>query len=100
MKPTECEGVLFFEDFPSEFMRGEEISTQLGGVFRSAQLASLRDLKIQMARECKTRGCNAVIGFTYGQKSVGFLKSFISRDDVTWRGGGYLSRVPDSYITC
>jgi hypothetical protein len=50
MKPTECEGVLFFEDFPSEYVKGEEISTQLGGVFQSAQLASLRDLKNEPPR--------------------------------------------------
>ena len=98
MKPTECDGVLFFEDFPADFVQGEEISTQMGGVFRSVQLASLRDLKIQMAKECKRRGNNAVIGFTYGQKSVGFFKSLISRDDVVWFGGGYLSLLPQSYV--
>ncbi len=90
---TECDGVLFYEDFPPGVDKGAEINTTIGGVFANAQLASLRDVKVQMAAECLRRGGNAVVGFTYGQRSSGFLASLFSRDDVTWYGSGFVAQV-------
>mgnify|MGYP001440450791 FL=1 len=92
MKPTEYQGVLFFEDAPDDYISGEPISTEIGGVFRNAQLANLNDVKMQLASECKSRGFNAIIKFKYGQKSSGILASIFSRDDVKWYGTGLLAR--------
>ena len=91
MTPTEQNGVLFFEDFPADILRGDEISTSINGIFSNAQLASLTDVKSQLAEVCKSRGGNAVIGFKYGQKSSGFFASLLSRDNVYWYGSGYIT---------
>ena len=91
MTPTEFAGVLFYEDFPAEMKRGPAISTSIGGVFSSAQLASLRDVKARLAEECKRLNFDAVVGFTYGQRSSGFWASLVSRDDVKWYGSGYVA---------
>ncbi len=93
MTSTECDGVLFFEDYPPEADKGAAISTTIGGVFTSSQLASLRDVKVRLAAECKRHGGNAVVGFTYGQKSSGFLASIFSRDDVQWYGNGFVAKL-------
>lgn len=93
MTSTECDGILFFEDYPAEVEKGDAISTSIGGVFANAQLASLRDVKVQLAQECKRRGCNAIVGFTYGQRSSGFFASIFSRDDVKWYGTGYVGKL-------
>lgn len=93
MISTEYGGVHFFEGYPPEVESGAEISTSIGGVFRNAQLASLRDVKAQLAAECRSRGGNAIVGFTYGQKSSGLLASIFSRDDVKWYGNGYLANI-------
>ena len=99
MTPTECDGVLFFESMPASVTRGPRISTEIGGIFRSAQLASLRDVKSRLADECKKQGYNAVVGFTYGQRSSGFFASLFSRDDVKWYGGGQLATVDKTAST-
>jgi len=99
MISTECDGVTFFEGFPSHAEKGEEISTVIGGVFRSAQLTSLRDVKTLMAIECRRLGGNAIVGFSYGQKSVGFLSSLVSRDDVQWYGKGYLANITTEILS-
>jgi hypothetical protein len=93
MTATVFDGVFFYEDFPPAVARGPEVSTSIGGVFRNAQLASLKDVKAQLASECKKQGYNAVVGFKYGQRSSGFLASIFSRDDVTWYGSGHLANV-------
>ncbi len=36
----------------------------------------------------RAKGGNALVGFTYGQRSVGFFRSFVSRDDQVWYGAG------------
>lgn len=92
MKPTEYQGVLFFEDAPEDYTAYESISTEIGGVFRNAQLANLNDVKMQLASECKKKKFNAIIKFEYGQKSSGILASIFSRDDVKWYGRGFLAR--------
>ena len=93
MTLTEFEGVHFSEGFPPDVEKGQEISTSIEGVFRNSQLASLRDVKAQLAAECKQRGFNAIVGFTYGQRSVGFFASMLSRDDVAWYGSGFLANI-------
>jgi len=90
MTSTECDGVIFFEELPNEWIKGEKISTQLDGFFKNSQTSSLRDVKEAMAKYCKSLGSETVIGFKYGQRSLGFFASFLSRDNVVWYGEGYI----------
>ncbi|MBC2602278.1 hypothetical protein [Puniceicoccus vermicola] len=92
MRSTELDGVLFFEGTPDGWTMGEPISTEIEGLFCSAQLASLKDVKLQMVSECKRRGYHAIVQFEYGQRSSGFLASLFSRDDVKWYAKGILAR--------
>ena len=88
---TQCDGVSFYEDFPSELFKGQKISTQIDGFFRNSQTSSLRDVKEAMAAYCKSNGGNAIVGFTYGQRSLGFFSSMLSRDNIVWYGEGYIA---------
>ena len=92
MKPTEYDGVFFYEDVPPDYNLGEQIATEIGGIFRNAQLANLNDVKRQLAQECKGRGFNTIVNFRYGQKSSGILASLFSRDDVKWYGEGQVAK--------
>ena len=92
MSITQCDGVTFYEDFPNNFTKGEKISTQLDGFFSSSQICSLDDVKKAMALHCKSNGGNTIIGFTYGQRALGFFASILSRDNVVWYGEGYIAR--------
>lgn len=93
MRSTEFQGILFFEGIPSDAIKLEKIDTQIGGVFRNAQMASLNDIKVLMVAECKSKGGNAIVGFTYGQRSAGFWASIASRDDIRWYGSGYVAKI-------
>lgn len=96
MRSTEYQGILFFEDVPAGATLLEKIDTQIGGVFRSAQMASLNDIKGLMAAEARSKGGNAIVGFTYGQRSSGFWASIVSRDDVRWYGSGRVAKIEKS----
>jgi len=90
---TQCDGVSFYEDFPSELIKGRKISTQIDGFFRNSQTSSLHDVKEAMAAYCKSSGANAIVGFTYGQRSLGFFSSMLSRDNIVWYGEGYIANL-------
>lgn len=60
----------------------------LGG----SQIKTLEDVKAELAKRVKAQGGDALIQLTYGQKSVGFLKSLFSVDDVAWWGKGIAGR--------
>jgi len=92
MSITECDGVTFYEDYPTNLTKGKKISTQLDGFFTSSQTLSLRDVKEAMALYCKSNGGNTIIGFTYGQRALGFFESMLSRDNVVWYGDGYIGK--------
>ena len=48
-----------------------------------AQLKSLTDVKQELKQKAEEYGCNAIIGFTYGQKS-----RWLAIDDVAFFGKG------------
>ena len=54
-----------------------------------AQLKSLRDVKNNLVSKAKTAGCNAIVDFTYGQKS-----RWLAIDDVAFWGKGKLAQIP------
>ena len=91
MRSSQYDGINFFEGFPSDLIKGEKISTQLDGFFRNSQSSSLHDVKEMMAAYCKSSGGTAIVGFTYGQRSLGFFASIFSRDNVVWYGEGYIA---------
>jgi hypothetical protein len=43
-----------------------------------------------MANYCRKCGGDTIIGFTYGQRALGFFSSMLSRDNVIWYGEGYI----------
>jgi len=90
MNFTECLGVIFYEDYPIDFSKGIKISTKLDGFFISSQTSSLKDVKEAMANYCRKCGGATIIGFTYGQRALGFFSSMLSRDNVIWYGEGYI----------
>ena len=96
MSITEFDGVVFYENFPSDFTKGEKVSTTLDGFFSSSQISSLADVKKAMANYCKSINENTIIGFTYGQRSLGFFASILSRDNVIWYGEGYIGILEDN----
>ena len=55
------------------------------------QLKDLDDVKRLMAKRVREQGGNAVVDFRYGQRSVGFWRSLIDRDDVSWYGEGNIA---------
>lgn len=94
MVETSFDGVRFFEGRPANARAIEPVRVNLGGMVTSSQLKSLDDVKREMARLATARGGNAIIEFKYGQRSVGFLASLFSRDDVRWYGEGQIASVP------
>ena len=95
MTTTHCDGVAFYEGFPSDFTKGKRVSTKIDGFFASSQTATLHDVKKAMAAYCKLNGGNTIIEFTYGQRALGFFASILSRDNIIWYGDGYIG-VPSS----
>jgi len=93
-QPTEHDGILFYEEVPPQAILGESISVSLGGLLRSSQLLGVSAVKSALAKKAKGRGGNAVVGFTYGQRSAGLLGSVLSRDDVVWYGKGAVAKMP------
>jgi len=75
MLSTQCGGVTFYEGVPSNFSKGAKISTEIDGFFKSSQTASLYDVKESMARYCQHLGGTTIVGFSYGQRSLGFWAS-------------------------
>jgi hypothetical protein len=88
-------GVLFVEGRPPGFNSIGPISSELGDFFTSAQHKSLRDMKEQMAEVARGAGGNCVADFRYGQRSSGFWRSFINRDDMLWYGSGTIGTISE-----
>lgn len=82
-------GVIFIEgDCSSGDILGTcdtDLSFSLG-----AQLKSLRDIKDIMVENVHVLGGNAVINFTYGQKS-----RWLAIDDMAFWGKGKVTRLPN-----
>jgi len=91
MHLTVHDGITFCEGRPEEYDEIKPISIELGGVIQQAQLKTLKDVKTLMAERAKQAGGNAIIDFTYGQRSVGFFRSILQLDDVNWYGGGVVA---------
>lgn len=82
------------------FIEGNELNAkELGrveytkeglGAFYNQQLKDLNAVKDQLAQKAKAMGANAVMNFTYGQKSTTWFRSmFLGLDDnVNWYGSG------------
>ena len=85
------QGITFVEGLPPKFREIRPIRVEIGGIFASAQLKNLDDVKRLMAEQVRSAGGNAVVNFNYGQKSVGFWESIFSRDDVNWYGAGSIA---------
>jgi hypothetical protein len=93
MHYTLFDGVAFLEDTPAAARLIAPVKVEIGGIFAHAQLKSLDDVKKLLAAEVKKRQGNALVGFTYGQRSVGWFKSMFSLDDVHWYGAGTVAVV-------
>jgi|GEM_PF-1825308 hypothetical protein len=92
---TTQDSVAFFEGMPANCEPIETVTIEIGGMLISqSQLKTLKDVKRELAARAKRAGGNAIVSFTYGQKSVGFLRSLLQIDDVNWYGGGIVARVP------
>jgi hypothetical protein len=90
---TTFEGITFVEGRPPAAIVIGPVRVEIGGVLTSAQLKNLDDVKRLMAERVRSAGGNAVVDFKYGQKSVGFWRSLIDRDDVHWHGEGQIARL-------
>jgi hypothetical protein len=88
---TLFEGIRFIEGRPPSASIIKPIRVEIGGMLTSAQLKNLDDVKRLMADRAKEAGGNAVVDFKYGQRSVGFWRSLIDRDDVNWYGEGRIA---------
>ncbi|AEF80952.1 hypothetical protein TREAZ_1861 [Leadbettera azotonutricia ZAS-9] len=83
------EGIIFVEgDFPGA-ERGAHISCDLSFKI-GAQLKSLRDVKNNLASKARSKGANAILDFTYGQKS-----RWLALDDIAFWGKGCLAVISD-----
>ena len=96
MQITVHNGITFFEGRPTQFEELQRVSIELGGIISQVQLKTLNDVKELMAQRARNTGGNAIIDFTYGQKSVGWFRSILQLDDVNWYGHGVIAKVPDS----
>lgn len=67
--------------------------------FYNQQSKTLDDVKDQLSEKAKKLGCNAVVCFTYGQKSVGWFRaSLLALDDnINWYGNGCAANIPNDY---
>lgn len=85
---TTFDRIKFVEGRPPGTRLLGPIRVEIGGAITSAQLKNLDDVKRLMAKRVREEGGNAVVDFRYGQRSVGFWRSLIDRDDVSWYGEG------------
>ena len=85
---TKHDGILFLENLPPGCQTLKPIKVEIGGIFTSAQLKSLNDVKSLMAIHAREAGANAIVNFKYGQKSASWFQSLLQRDDVNWYGSG------------
>ena len=91
MYESTYDGVRFIEGRPPKAQILKKIRVEVGGVFESAQLKNLDDVKRIMAHAVVSKGGNAIVDFKYGQRTVGFIASLFQRDDVNWYGDGWIA---------
>ena len=62
----------------------------------NSQLLTLDAVKDQLMEQAVALGANAIVDFTYGQKSSGWFKSslFSSDDNIKWYGSGTAVMLP------
>jgi len=82
------EGIVFVEgQSPKANVLGNVQYSSHGRL--SPQLKNLNHVKQDLARQAKSKKCNCIVDFQYGQKS-----SFLSFDDVKWWGKGKCAKLP------
>lgn len=87
------DGIIFVEGDHQSAQRGPYAECDLSFTL-GAQLKSLRDVKDNLVSQAKAGGFNAVLDFTYGQKS-----RWLAIDDVAFWGKGVLADIPyNEYI--
>ena len=75
------EDVIFIEGmYPNVNIKGT-VSYKYGSF--GSHLKTLNDVKKELVRQAKAKGCNCIIEFKYGQKA-----SWISIDDMKFYGNG------------
>lgn len=79
------------------FIEGDEPNARKIGIveyqkegFYNQQLKDLDVVKDQLAKKAAAMGCNAVINFTYGQKSTSWFRALLLTydDNINWYGSG------------
>jgi hypothetical protein len=80
--------IIFVEGAQPSAIRGPYIECDLSFKI-GAQLKSLRDVKDNLVEQAKNQGYNAIVDFTYGQKS-----RWLAIDDVAFWGKGCLANIP------
>ena len=63
----------------------------------NSQSKTLDCVKDQFIEKAKALGGNIIIDFKYGQKTVGWFKSFLFSldDDIRWYGSGVVATISD-----
>lgn len=85
---TIYKGVVFIEGNHPSAVIGKNIETDLSFCINE-QLKSLRNVKDNLCEQAKHYGYNAIVNFTYGQKS-----KFWSFDNIVFWGKGTLANIP------
>jgi hypothetical protein len=83
-------GVYFVEGIPRSSQVIMPISTEINEFFCQTHLKNLDHIKDKMAKEARLRGGNAIIQFTYGQRST-FWKSLFRLDNIQWYASGKIA---------
>lgn len=89
---TTYDGVMFIEGDLQAAQPIKPVSVRINGMFSQAQLKTLDDVKRKMAKLAKEAGGNAIVQFTYGQRST-IWTAFFGLDAVGWYGDGVIARV-------
>jgi hypothetical protein len=98
MHTTYHDGIAFIEGRPPNCQLIKTVKIELGGIFDQAQLKSLSDVKSALAAKAKQSDGNAIVDFSYGQRSVGWFRSLFQLDDVNWYGSGTIAHVPSERV--
>lgn len=84
VKGTVCDGVFFTEQRVAGAQPLRYVHVEI-----SRQNANLFEVKRQMAAQVKSAGGNAVLGFTYGQRSHSWWQLAMPKwDTESWHGEG------------
>lgn len=89
VKGTVCDEIFFTEQSVAGIQSLRHIHVEI-----SRQNANLTELKLEMARQAKAAGGNAVIGFKYGQRSHSWWQLALPKwDTESWHGEGEAVRL-------